>query len=576
MCIRDRWESWQSPLDRLGFASDAETATGKKAFIRFIDWEKWLWGDPASDLGTLVASYLKIWLKSLLVKAGIDLETALRLAPIPLRAIQPSIAALLQSYLRCFPEILKRFPDFLQRVMQFTGLALIESIQTRLHYHEPFGNTEICMLQVAKTLLCTPLESIPTVCGVTAPDLLNLSYPFVFQVAQEKISIPSDRQARGGNQVVQADRPSTPFTQGEMLHDLVHNIQIRSDFSIHHPYYAPATPPIELGDRLSLLPANLQQNYLRAQLQNYLYEIYFSGEALTQTEENGDRLPNSPLENNTVRGLNVQFYEQLQHSNRGKGYFDPDWRVLRCGKDGRVAVQKDALTLWINPKRHLSAEARSPVVGDPVSIRLPNHQVETEFYVAVGDAGLVPDDAPAIELYFNVTAAGAIDLMQHLTHHFNAIGIPFSFKVLADPMEYGRYDSAMLQVERIHYQQVWQVFHPIYQRLAPRAFHATVPLFTKAIAPGIGLAEEPDDDRVGDFGTNRFRLVADALLSVWKTPMDTPEGRMKAIQQHFHQQGLNWQQPYLNPDSQAIYPLLSARNGVIENFEESLTLGKTV
>ncbi|PSB67201.1 hypothetical protein C7B61_07415, partial [filamentous cyanobacterium CCP1] len=216
------------------------------------------------------------------------------------------------------------------------------------------------------------------------------------------------------------------------------------------------------------------------------------------------------------------------------------------------------------------------VVGDPVSIRLPNHQVETEFYVAVGDAGLVPDDAPAIELYFNVTAAGAIDLMQHLTHHFNAIGIPFSFKVLADPMEYGRYDSAMLQVERIHYQQVWQVFHPIYQRLAPRAFHATVPLFTKAIAPGIGLAEEPDDDRVGDFGTNRFRLVADALLSVWKTPMDTPEGRMKAIQQHFHQQGLNWQQPYLNPDSQAIYPLLSARNGVIENFEESLTLGKTV
>ncbi|PSB62113.1 hypothetical protein C7B61_14975, partial [filamentous cyanobacterium CCP1] len=354
--LHHEWESWQSPLDRLGFASDAETATGKKAFIRFIDWEKWLWGDPASDLGTLVASYLKIWLKSLLVKAGIDLETALRLAPIPLRAIQPSIAALLQSYLRCFPEILKRFPDFLQRVMQFTGLALIESIQTRLHYHEPFGNTEICMLQVAKTLLCTPLESIPTVCGVTAPDLLNLSYPFVFQVAQEKISIPSDRQARGGNQVVQADRPSTPFTQGEMLHDLVHNIQIRSDFSIHHPYYAPATPPIELGDRLSLLPANLQQNYLRAQLQNYLYEIYFSGEALTQTEENGDRLPNSPLENNTVRGLNVQFYEQLQHSNRGKGYFDPDWRVLRCGKDGRVAVQKDALTLWINPKRHLSAE----------------------------------------------------------------------------------------------------------------------------------------------------------------------------------------------------------------------------
>lgn len=574
--LHHEWESWQSPLDRVGLNGDAETATGKEAFIRFIDWEKWLWGDPAADLGTLVASYLKIWLKSLVVQAGIDLETALRLATTPLEAIQPSIAALLQSYLLCFPEILERFSDFLQRVMQFTGLALIESIQTKLHYHEPFGNTEICMLQVAKTLVCTPAQSIPTVCGVAASDLLNLRNPLTFKVSQGKLSPPSNQSAPQGNQSVRTEHPSILFTQDEMLHDLVHNIQIRTDFSIHHPYYAPATPPIELGDRLSLLPANLQQNYLKAQLQNYLYEIYFSGEALAQTEENGDLLPNSPLENNTIRGLNVQFYEQLQHSNRGKGYFDPNWRVLRCGKDGRVAVQKDALTLWINSKRHLSAEARSPVVGDSVSIRLPNHQVETEFYVAVGDAGLVPDEADAIELYFNVTAAGVIELMQHLTQQFNAIGIPFSFKVLADPVEYGRYDSAILQVGCIHYEQVWQVLHPIYQRLAPDSFHGSIPLFIKALAPGIGLAEEPENDRFEDFGTNRFRLVADALLSVWQSSVDSPEGRIKAIQQHFHQQGLNWQQPYLNPGSQDIYPPLSAGNGVIENFEESLSLGKTV
>jgi hypothetical protein len=574
--LHHEWESWQSPLDRVGLNGDAETATGKEAFIRFIDWEKWLWGDPASDLGTLVASYLKIWLKSLVVRAGIDLETALRLATTPLEAIQPSIAVLMQSYLSQFPEVLERFPDFLQRVMQFTGLALIESIQTKLHYHEPFGNTEICMLQVAKTLLCTPVQSIPTVCGVTASALLNLQNPLTFKVSQGKLSPPSNQSAPQDNQAARTDRSPIAFTPEEMLHDLVHHIQIRSDFSIHHPHYTPSTPPIELGDRLSLLPANLQQNYLRAQLQNYLYEIYFSGEESIRTEENGSRLPDFPLENNTIRGLNVQFYEQLRHSNSGKGYFDPGWQVLRRGKDGRFAVQKDALTLWIHPKRHLPAEARSPVVEDSVSIRLPNHQVEAEFYVAVGDAGLVPDEADAIELYFNVTAAGAIELMQHVTQQFNAIGIPFSFKVLADPVEYGRYDSAILQVGCIYYEQVWQVLQPIYQRLAPHAFHSTIPLFTKAIAPGIGLAEEPDDDRVGDFGMSRLRLVADALLSVWKTPMDTPEGRMNAIQQYFHQQELSWQQPYLNSDSQDIYFPFDDANGAIERLEESLTLGKTV
>jgi hypothetical protein len=145
------------------------------SIVRLIDWENWAWGDPAYDLGTIIANYLKIWLNSLIISTDIDVDTALRLAITPLESLQPSIVALTKAYFENFPEILVRRPDFLKRVVQFTGFGLIEKIQARIEYQEPFGNIGICMLQVAKTLLCRPEESIEIIFGTTASELTNLT-----------------------------------------------------------------------------------------------------------------------------------------------------------------------------------------------------------------------------------------------------------------------------------------------------------------------------------------------------------------------------------------------------------------
>ncbi len=143
--------------------------------LRLIDWERFTWSDPAFDLATIIANYLTIWLSSLAVNRSIDVKTALRLAKIPLEVIQPSLVALTNAYFDYFPEILERSPDFLRRVIQFTGFILIEKIQTRIEYREIFGNTGVCMVQVAKRLLCNPDDSIPIVFGTTASELIGLS-----------------------------------------------------------------------------------------------------------------------------------------------------------------------------------------------------------------------------------------------------------------------------------------------------------------------------------------------------------------------------------------------------------------
>jgi len=141
--------------------------------VRLIDWEACSWGDPAFDLGTLLASYLEIWLSSLIVDPTIELEESLHLALRPLEALQPSIVALMRAYLNAFPMILDYRRDFIVRVIQFAGLALMHQIQEMITCCKSFDNRDICMLQIAKNLLTMPEQSILTIFGISESEILR-------------------------------------------------------------------------------------------------------------------------------------------------------------------------------------------------------------------------------------------------------------------------------------------------------------------------------------------------------------------------------------------------------------------
>jgi len=141
--------------------------------VRLIDWESCSWGDPAFDLGTLLASYLRIWLKSLVVDPTIELEESLHLALTPLEVLQPSMIALIRAYVNAFPMILSYRSDFILRVIQFAGLALIHQIQDMITCRKYFNNADLCMLQVAKSLLTMPEQAVLTIFGISESEILN-------------------------------------------------------------------------------------------------------------------------------------------------------------------------------------------------------------------------------------------------------------------------------------------------------------------------------------------------------------------------------------------------------------------
>lgn len=342
----------------------------------------------------------------------------------------------------------------------------------------------------------------------------------------------------------------------DSLQDIANKVQIQSNFCISHPDYKSLELPVELVSRFQQIPLDIQSKYLNLQLRSFLYSVYYNGsmQAALSPDANSDNSAlYQNLENNTFLGVDLNFYDRLHKSNSGEGYFDPGWSVLWQESDGCLVVSKGGLTLHIERDRHLQLVEQSATVGDSVAIRMPRNLVQNGFYMAVSNVG--PDTHPqTVRIYFNLSPEGAVAVMGGLTRQLNEIRIPFTFKVLYNPSDYGRYDSGVLYFEKSNYEAVRQVLQTIYTQEQSH-FQMKVPLFTNWLAPGLSLAEEPDCKFATQesFGMNRCQIVANGLLEARLQGDESPESRMASIRQHFSQLGINWQRSYLNANSEDIY-----------------------
>ncbi|QIR35415.1 hypothetical protein HCG51_00730 [Tolypothrix sp. PCC 7910] len=348
----------------------------------------------------------------------------------------------------------------------------------------------------------------------------------------------------------------------DVLEDIVNNIEIRSDFSIRHPDYQPLEVPAEAVERFQKFSEEIQQKYLSLQLRSFLYGIYYNGSM--RSELAGDKKTNNlplDLENNTVLGVDVAFYKQLHESNYGEGYFQSGWSILKEESDNSLIVSKAGLRLHIQRDKHLPSSHTSATIGDLVPIKMPKNIVQSGFYMAVSNAGLSRSNAANLQIvriYFNLTPAGAIAVMGNITQHLNQINIPFQLKVLYHPKDYNRYDSGVLYFDKSDYELLSKLLSNIY--LENREyFKSEIPLFTKELAPGLGLAEEPNQKfaEQESFGMNRCQIIANGLLTAWYQGDNSPQRRIQAIQEQFLQLGIDLERVHLNANSEDIYQVLN-------------------
>jgi hypothetical protein len=154
--------------------------------VQLIDWEACAWGDPAFDLGTLIANYLQLWLHSLVVDPTLDFDESLHLAMIPLEVLQPSMLSLIQAYLSAFPMILECHQDFLVRVVQFAGLALIHQVHDMIQYRKYFSHTSLHQFRFGNHLVTKAQDVVLTVFGTSELEILKPFAKVTNQPQQEK------------------------------------------------------------------------------------------------------------------------------------------------------------------------------------------------------------------------------------------------------------------------------------------------------------------------------------------------------------------------------------------------------
>ncbi|NMF63145.1 hypothetical protein DP113_20900 [Brasilonema octagenarum UFV-E1] len=357
-----------------------------------------------------------------------------------------------------------------------------------------------------------------------------------------------------------------PPTLEETLHDIANNIQIEfSEFRISHSHYPPIETPAATVAQLQKMPQEIQYKYFNSQLLKFICSIYFEGSRTTEVSP-GVKTNEQILQEIDSQGIDWEFYEQLDENNYGGGFFHPGYRIIRQEADGSLAAEFDTLIQHIQRERHLPLALQSASVNDPVAVLLPSSYIHGNRYRANGDGigGLPPMKfhSEGINVYFNFSPEPAVWAMKYLTTKLNEVKVPFAFEVLHNPLNYRLYNSGFLKFpynpdESYRYKEILlPVLQTIYAENKSH-FREQVPIFTKVLAPGIGLAEHPASElKFGlqqQFGENRCEIVANAMLEAHQNGDESKQARMKYINQHFERLGLDIERPYLNPNSEDIY-----------------------
>ena len=252
--------------------------------------------------------------------------------------------------------------------------------------------------------------------------------------------------------------------------------------------------------------------------------------------------------------LNVQGVDltpALSEANATRERWETGWQVYQLLPSGQVLAHKDGRTRALWPGEFLSTDApgHAPRPGMNLSVFFTRETktMQPGFYFAFGEAQAGELDSFSLaRFYWNVRAEGAVALVRAVTRGLNRFQVPFRFKCLTNSAFYTRNDAAVLYVDKRFFRVTARVLANMYDEVA-RHLRPDAPLFTKPLAAGLALAEEPYTGE--SFGMQRCRILAEAVLTAHARGHRDEASRLEEVERHFAAYGLKLEAPYLNPRS---------------------------
>lgn len=307
------------------------------------------------------------------------------------------------------------------------------------------------------------------------------------------------------------------------------------------------------GHRTSGLPARTAgvitreaaRAYLLYHLQARLYNDFYTRGCAAWPDESPGRMP--------VTGF-TPFLQALSAANPGRGSHEGGWRV-RGFEGDRVVVERDGLSLWVKGNDVVAEGSREVIANTAVRVRLPKELLKLSpgYYMALGDRALDSGIWEGlIRFYWNLRSETAPRFLACALRRLNQAGLAFRLKVVNDPDGYTRGDAGVLYVRKPDCQQAFDIVVTVFGEIG-RELKSATPVFTKRLAAGLGLAEDPGD---GDsFGMHRCMLLAEGIVQAYEQGISSLDERLAMVAQRFLEAGLTLDAPFLNAGSIDSYPL---------------------
>jgi hypothetical protein len=304
-----------------------------------------------------------------------------------------------------------------------------------------------------------------------------------------------------------------------------------------------ASPPLPRGIA-SALPDRAARALLLSRLGARLYESFYCLGGVAIIGEGGAQAGGWP--DPVLRGA-------LSAANAGRGSCERGWRLESAGGPVLVISRNG---IRVRAKRSACQLRGKPQRGTEVSVALPREMpaLSPGFFTAIGNVNLdLAADDLAARLYFNVSSEGAPGLVAEVTSALNQARVPFRLKVADHPERFGRCDSAVLYLHAADICRQRRLLAGVVDACGAD-LQARTPVFTKPLAPGVGLGEERGDE-TESFGMRRCRILAEGLLDAHEQRIRDLSGRLLVVENHFAEMGIDLDAPYLERGSVDCYSL---------------------
>lgn len=253
--------------------------------------------------------------------------------------------------------------------------------------------------------------------------------------------------------------------------------------------------------------------------------------------------PTQPAQQSAAE--DADFARRLAEANASRERWDPDWMIYQLGANGQVFVRKGERERMAMPGAFVSDMVFSQAlqIGTNVRLRAPREApgLQPGYYFGFGETlDELAEQLSLVRFYFHCAAEKAAPLLAALTSALNRFQVPFQVKAPISPGLYGRTDAVVLYVGARFFDITARIISSIRERgaLAP-----AVPLFTKRLWPGIGVAVEPGTGE--SFGSHRCRLAAEGIVDAWRQGKQDVPARLTAAAARFAAAGLDITRPYL-------------------------------